>query len=163
MLPTFFFPLEAQMFHSAKVSVKFVGRPLTAGGHHHNCTNCWLTQQLPTSFSFFNAVFHCSSVAPSFKHPVNFWCPKHFFLTLTLSLYLSIWLQSNFRSHLDPSSSFALLLKGALSGHFLSLKWNLSPVLVLATQADKNRFKNVWKKEETEQSVACSLRFLPAL
>lgn len=31
MLPSqFFFPLGAQMFRSAEVSVKFVGRPLTA-------------------------------------------------------------------------------------------------------------------------------------
>lgn len=74
-------------------------------------------------FFFFYAVFHCSSVALSFKHPVKFLCPKHFFFfTLTLSLYLSIWLKSDFMSHLAPSSSFALLLKGALSGHFLSLK-----------------------------------------
>lgn len=69
-------------------------------------------------FFFFYAVFHCSSVAPSFKQPVKFLCPKHLFL---LSLYLSIWLKSDFRSHLDSSSSLALLLKGALSGNLLHL------------------------------------------
>lgn len=90
-------------------------------------------------------------------------CPKHFFFfTLALS-YLSIWLKSDFRSHLDPPPFLALLLKGPLRGHFLSPKWNLSPVLVLATQADEHRFKNVRKKQETEQSVTCSLQFLPAL
>lgn len=171
MLPTqfliFFPPRSANVPLCWSFSQVCRSCPHSVGGHRHNCTNSWLTQQLATtSFSFFLMLFFIAAVLrrrSSIQWNLYARNTFFFFLTLTLSLYLSVWLTSNFRSHLGPASSFALLLKGALSGHFLSLKWNLSPVLVLATQADEHRFKNVQKKQETEQRVTCSLRFLPSM
>lgn len=161
----FFFPRSANVPLCWSFSQVCRSSPQSVGGHRHNCTNYWLTQQLATtSFSFFTLFFIAAVLRCRSSIQLNFYARNtFFFFTLTLSLYLSIWLKSDFMSHLAPSSSFALLLKGALSGHFLSLKWNLSPLLVLATQADKHRFKNVQQKQETEQSVTYSLQFLPSM